>query len=552
MKTISLLASILLSTQAFSQSATFYSVGPGNVNGVSPDGKVAAGTYFTTAFFWTEGTGQVLLGEGEAFAATNDTTIIGRFRDPNTVTPNGDPTLVAGFWKNGTWTSIGGLPGVDPFDSELYSHGYGVSSDGSTIVGMGWMPNYRVEAFYWTEATGIVPLGQDGGFNSRANAANADGSVIAGWDGESGGPDRRAYYWDPAPHFMGGFDATYPVGESRAISPNGRYIVGESVGQPFIWTEAGGLKRFLDDHVYPDGGSGLSITDAGVMIGGVRETLTDSWAFYKTLEGEVTPLREYLIDQFGVEGLERWSFKWANGISADGLTIGGWGYLKTDVPSFGDAFVVRLTPPVSDVAMQISIDETLLPVPADGDTIPFVLGVTNNSAESVSMPFAIHLSLPDGMSRMVREESEFLLGPNEVTERSRDMRINAEGPPGMYEVVVRWGAYLENASSFPFEKTGSMMAQTRKEMPAKPVLGQNSPNPFNPATTISFTLPQQGHVSLEVYSVIGQRVAQLVDGVKPAGQHQVVFEAGDLASGIYLYRLQTAGSVETKKLILMK
>jgi hypothetical protein len=133
------------------------------------------------------------------------------------------------------------------------------------------------------------------------------------------------------------------------------------------------------------------------------------------------------------------------------------------------------------------------------------------------------------------------------------MRVNAEGPAGTYKAVVRWGEYLESSSTLTFEKSASAALRTGPTAGSdRPTLGQNSPNPFNPATTIEYVLPQQTQVSLEVYNVVGQRVAQLVDGVQSAGSHRVVFDARDLASGVYLYRLQTPASVLTKKLVVVK
>jgi len=86
---------------------------------------------------------------------------------------------------------------------------------------------------------------------------------------------------------------------------------------------------------------------------------------------------------------------------------------------------------------------------------------------------------------------------------------------------------------------------------------QNYPNPFNAATSISFALPEDAQVTLEVYNVLGQRVRKLVDDYLPAGKHTVHFDARnehgeDLASGIYFYRLQTDHTVATKKMILLK
>jgi len=83
-------------------------------------------------------------------------------------------------------------------------------------------------------------------------------------------------------------------------------------------------------------------------------------------------------------------------------------------------------------------------------------------------------------------------------------------------------------------------------------LAQNFPNPFNPTTSIAYSLPADGQVRLEVFSATGQRVAVLEEGYRSAGEHQVVFNAGELASGMYLYRLQTSAGVVTRKMTLVK
>ena len=81
---------------------------------------------------------------------------------------------------------------------------------------------------------------------------------------------------------------------------------------------------------------------------------------------------------------------------------------------------------------------------------------------------------------------------------------------------------------------------------------QNYPNPFNPSTTIRYSVPQEEHVSLEVYNLLGQRVATLIDGLKEAGEYDVVFDASHLATGVYVYKLTAGSSVTTKKLLLAK
>jgi hypothetical protein len=81
-------------------------------------------------------------------------------------------------------------------------------------------------------------------------------------------------------------------------------------------------------------------------------------------------------------------------------------------------------------------------------------------------------------------------------------------------------------------------------LPTAYALHPNYPNPFNPATKIRYALPEATHVRLAVYDLLGREVATLIDGMQPSGWHEATFEAADLPSGVYLYRLDTpAGSV---------
>jgi hypothetical protein len=89
-------------------------------------------------------------------------------------------------------------------------------------------------------------------------------------------------------------------------------------------------------------------------------------------------------------------------------------------------------------------------------------------------------------------------------------------------------------------------------IPEEYVLLQNYPNPFNPVTHIRFGLPEAGEVKIELFDILGQRVALLVDERKPAGYHTIDFDSSNLASGIYLYRIQAGDYVDSKKMVLMK
>ncbi|MDD5039984.1 MAG: T9SS type A sorting domain-containing protein [Patescibacteria group bacterium] len=89
-------------------------------------------------------------------------------------------------------------------------------------------------------------------------------------------------------------------------------------------------------------------------------------------------------------------------------------------------------------------------------------------------------------------------------------------------------------------------------LPITFTLSQNYPNPFNPVTTISYSLPDAAHVTLDVYNILGQRVTVLVDGDQPAGEYSITWDASQYSSGVYFYRLATFEAVETKKMLLLK
>lgn len=90
------------------------------------------------------------------------------------------------------------------------------------------------------------------------------------------------------------------------------------------------------------------------------------------------------------------------------------------------------------------------------------------------------------------------------------------------------------------------------EAPAVYALSNNYPNPFNPSTMISYEIGQSEHVKLSVYNILGQEVMVLVNDVQQAGAHDIQFQAGTLASGIYMYRLEAGNFSSTHKMILMK
>ncbi|NOX19244.1 MAG: T9SS type A sorting domain-containing protein [Chlorobi bacterium] len=138
-------------------------------------------------------------------------------------------------------------------------------------------------------------------------------------------------------------------------------------------------------------------------------------------------------------------------------------------------------------------------------------------------------------------------------------------PYGEYKLVSEKIGY-PNAESDPFEISSSqtVISDITLTIPVtsveyvdaetgKFILMQNYPNPFNPSTEILYQLPERNYVSLKVYDILGNVIATLDDGVKPAGIYRATFAADSkLSSGIYFYTLEAGNFIQTKKMILLR
>ncbi|MFZ0456181.1 MAG: T9SS type A sorting domain-containing protein, partial [Ignavibacteriaceae bacterium] len=83
-------------------------------------------------------------------------------------------------------------------------------------------------------------------------------------------------------------------------------------------------------------------------------------------------------------------------------------------------------------------------------------------------------------------------------------------------------------------------------------LYQNFPNPFNPVTTIKYSIPKSGFVNIKLYDILGRKIKTLVAGEEPAGNYEIKFDGSDLSSGIYFYTMSVENYISTKKMIILK
>ena len=110
----------------------------------------------------------------------------------------------------------------------------------------------------------------------------------------------------------------------------------------------------------------------------------------------------------------------------------------------------------------------------------------------------------------------------------------------------------QNTIVQPTNTSATSINGLENQNPSKFALLQNYPNPFNPSTVIGYEVPETSDVRVEVFNMVGQSVALLVNEQKSAGSHNVSFNAANLPSGIYMYRIQTAGFNQSKKMLLIK
>jgi len=139
----------------------------------------------------------------------------------------------------------------------------------------------------------------------------------------------------------------------------------------------------------------------------------------------------------------------------------------------------------------------------------------------------------------------FVSGHGTTTETQQYNYVDRTVATGTYSYRLK---QVDFDGSFEYSDVVEVDVQT----PLTFALDQNYPNPFNPSTSIQYSIPETGNVRLAVFNLIGEEVAVLVNGTVQAGHYEVSFNASSLPSGVYLYKLQSANSVEVKKMMLLK
>ncbi|MBL9121691.1 MAG: hypothetical protein JNL80_17430 [Phycisphaerae bacterium] len=196
----------------------------------SDDGSVVVGLAGANAFRWTKAGGyEVLSG---IHAGLPLVSVSGDGLHIVSDAPNGAGKMNAAFWEGGSTWSLLPTTGFVSCDAFLLN-GYDTNSDGSVVVGLGWITGCKAHAFRWDSVNGSVDLGSlVATRSSRANGVNADGTIIVGWQDTATGQRRGARWIDGVESYMPNYvsgASSYVVGEALGISDNGQHIVGYNV-----------------------------------------------------------------------------------------------------------------------------------------------------------------------------------------------------------------------------------------------------------------------------------------------------------------------------------
>lgn len=335
-----------------------------NAFGVSGDGSVVVGISNSVrssgafeGFRWTAETGMV--GLGSLGAPENYTSLAYDVSsDGSVIVGNTSAQAPPNYGAPFRWTASEGLVPIGPLPGgEIGGTAYAISADGRTIVGYAGNAESREEAFRWTAETGMIGLGDLPGapfISSVGLDVSGDGSVVVGvGTGPQG--EGRPFRWTEAAGMidLGDLPGGGTTGGASGVSLDGSIIVGSSRStfgeEAFLWTESTGMVGLGDLPGGPFGSGALDVSADGKIVVG-NSCVADlapgfcfTAPFVWDAEHGMRNLQTLLTDDFGLD-LTGWQLFTARAISADGLTIVGYGWNPNRRP---EAYLARIPEPTT-------------------------------------------------------------------------------------------------------------------------------------------------------------------------------------------------------------
>ncbi len=190
---------------------------------------------------------------------------------------------------------------------------------------------------------------------------------------------------------------------------------------------------------------------------------------------------------------------------------------------------------------------------ADGSLTWSDIEVNENGNYRLEIGFRLPFESPKSQVLFVNDSEigEIEFAGQENAWLTEDMNINLESGLNTIRIESSWGYmdfdYIEIRGQNLLTSAGN-----NEELAAEYHLGQNYPNPFNPSTVIPFSIANPSHVQLDVFDIVGRRVATLLNEPLSSGSHEVRFDAGSFSSGVYFFRIQAGSFTKVNRMVLLK
>ncbi len=464
--------------------------------------KGAAWIYLRSGGVWTQ-LGSKLVGTGAAGAAAQGVSAaISGDGKTAIVGGNNDNSGAGAAWvfvKNGSsWAQQGAkLVGTGAVGSAAQGSSVSISSDGNTALIGGPGDNGGVGAVWvftrsngvWSQSSKIEGTGSsDTSRQGKSVALSSDGStVIVGGFGDSSATGAVWFFTSPRPIITSVTDV--PGDQGGSVNVN--------------WTKSPFDTKpstLINSYRISRG-----IRSSGVItwqpIASVPASGLDAYSRTSPTLADSTP------------GLTPWEFFRVTALTAD--SNGSW----DSSPDSG--YSVDNLPPSAPAGASLSI--------AGSRSVR--LKWNRDRIDPDVADYEIHRSVGGGF-----QVSPLNLIATTTDTTALDTGL-ASGPTYYYRVVTVDTHGNQSPPSPELSTGGPLSVSVEQALPAAFGLDQNYPDPFNPSTTITYKLPQSAHVTLKVYTLLGQEVATLVDGVQDAGSRSVLWRAENTASGVYFYRI---------------
>jgi hypothetical protein len=230
---------------------------------------------------------------------------------------------------------------------------------------------------------------------------------------------------------------------------------------------------------------------------------------------------------------------------------------------------------IPDLSVTLTPYNLPIQIPASGGSFDFNIAVANDELAPFTFDFWTMATLPNGtVYGPITFVPEFTIDPGVTLDRDRTQNVPVSALAGDYSYDAYLGTYPDyfiTQDHFGFSKLttnsgqaiiddwnclgkafGQPESSSERYVPDRFRVHKPYPNPFNAEAIISFDLPDERRMSISIFNITGQRVAQVMDGWRKAGTHTVTFDAKHLPSGIYFCKLTAGNKSSIAKLLLIK